>query len=325
MIRIPISLVRRLFYGIVGVLFVVVGGKLFPVSLFAGFFEIIPLGMASIFISLGLWAIYTTLLYEVKIEAEGVTIRGDQFLLRKIPKEMIRGYFLTQKRIDNEEDLQREMMEILVLVLTDGRYVEFDDLKMGANFADLKKEIASRYPRLSAVEKVDYQRGKKKFDKKLFYGFNLCLFLVGAYLTWSIFHHKVPLIQLEGTMVEQAFFEYNRRSNPTRIHLNLAEYPKISFSQVKEISSFVAWSKADLVGQKVEIAVTEKEYTSKIKQTTPPDPLILNYDLELVEIKALRQGGFSVYEEDLREDYTIGIVIMLFAVGIFFYFRNHDG
>ncbi|MFK8102813.1 MAG: hypothetical protein AB8G15_09825 [Saprospiraceae bacterium] len=321
MIRIPLSLSKRLFFGIAGVFFTAIGMKLFPSAVLLGFFELIPLVIASGLMLSGVWAIYMALLYEVKIEASGLTIRGRRFLVNKIPKETIRGYFLTQKMVDDEYD---EVANYLILVLTDGRYVEFDDLTLGTNLEVLKKEISSRYSRLPAVEKVNYQLGEKKFNKKILHVFTLCLFLFGAFLTWSIFHHEVPLVQLEGRMVEQPFFEYDRHTTPTRIHLNLAEYPEISFSQVKEISSFVAWAKADLVGQKVQVGVTEKEYKSKIKRTIPPDKVILNYDLELVEIKTLHQGDFPVYVANLKEDYTIGIVIMLLAMGVFFYYRNQD-
>lgn len=235
--KIKPGLSNRIFFVVSGILFMLPGIFLFPKQIIEGFIPILPIVCSLCFILFGLLGIYIGLFYEIRIEDSGIST-GSIFYKKKIPKDHIKGYFLTQ-----EPDKARKKTDILVLLLTNGKQKTFDRSSLGKQFLVLKKEVSKQYQQLAPVEKLNYKLWKERRGFKWASIIGLGILFFGAYLLVNSINRNFDFIEVEGTLSQTPTFDHNKHHRVSRVNIKLNEYPRLVFSQVKNAHQFVAWAK----------------------------------------------------------------------------------
>lgn len=242
-----------------GIAFTILGLVLFSKTLFAGYFEIIPLVFSLVFITFGVLSIYYGVLYEIIIDDLGLKT-GSIFVRNNILKEEIIGYFLLKTPLKGAVNTKvSELLkdrskvvsnpDVLVILLRGERKKGFSLRSLGKNFKTLREEISRRYKLLPPIERIKMNLEKKKSGYKWASYLGIGILVFGTTLLFSSIEKTYDNLILEGTLNRKPELNYNKQNQASRIHVYLNEYPNISFSQVKNVNKFKNWAKKVKVGK----------------------------------------------------------------------------
>lgn len=309
---------NKIFLTIVGIISTALGLFLFPKSIFQGFFEILPIFFSGLFIFFGFYAIYFALLYRLIIDENGIST-GNSFYKNIIPNHKIKGFFTFEIQDKKDKILQ------LAILQHDGKSKVFTGNYSRENIHKIAAALAEKHTLVKGKDKTNFliQRKNKKLRILSYVG--IAIVILGLFLMYSFFKPEPKYINVHGTLLEQPDFNYNKRDRANRIKLKLNEYPGLIFSKVGSVGYLEEWADLTETGDKISIQISEKDYQTKIKKTSDPDPVILNYNTDMIEFKRLIHQKISsneIYQENTAERLVLGIFFLLAGVGMFFYYQR---
>lgn len=304
----------RISLTLIGLLFFSLGSYMLSILFLHSQINLIAILILGFLVFIGFMGIYIGILYEIKIEKDGIST-GSNLHRKKIFDDQIIGYFVVPIIEKNKTS------EHLVLVLKNEKKKIFDTDTLGVEFKTLKKEIAKKYKKLPIIEKTKYHSNRKLKGLKIGSYIYATVFLFGSFLLFQTMNRDLNYVAVNGTLKEKPVYTYNRHNKESRISFQLNEYPNHTFSQVKNTKRFLKWSDQLKINDSIKIEISKDANQNKLLNSNP-DLTFINYDYKTIEIKRLKNNHNEyIYKENQFEDVSLAFVVMGFGlIGLLYIF-----